>query len=77
MHKVLLDNDQVVIVQIGAGTPLPINTYDLGAYKRIGEPDDIAQATVWLASDAAGYVTRSTLFVDGGVTLYPGFATGG
>jgi glucose 1-dehydrogenase len=46
-------------------------------YKRIGEPDDIAQATVWLASDAADYVTGATLFVDGGMTLYPGFATGG
>jgi glucose 1-dehydrogenase len=46
-------------------------------YKRIGQPDDIAQAAVWLASDAADYVTGATLFVDGGMTLYPGFATGG
>ncbi len=46
-------------------------------YKRIGEPDDVAQAAVWLASDAADYVTGTTLFVDGGMTLYPGFATGG
>lgn len=46
-------------------------------YKRIGEPDDIAQAAVWLASDAADYVTGATIFVDGGMTLYPGFATGG
>jgi glucose 1-dehydrogenase len=46
-------------------------------YKRIGEPDDIAQAAIWLASDAADYVTGATLFVDGGMTLYPGFATGG
>ena len=46
-------------------------------YKRIGEPDDIAQAAVWLASDAADYVTGTTMFVDGGMTLYPGFATGG
>lgn len=46
-------------------------------YKRIGEPADIAQAAVWLASDAADYVTGATLFVDGGMTLYPGFATGG
>jgi len=46
-------------------------------YKRIGEPDDIAQAAVWLASDSADYVTGATLFVDGGMTLYPGFATGG
>ncbi len=46
-------------------------------YKRIGEPDDIAQAAVWLASEAADYVTGATLYVDGGMTLYPGFATGG
>jgi len=46
-------------------------------YGRIGEPDDIAQAAAWLASDASDYVTGTTLFVDGGMTLYPGFATGG
>ena len=46
-------------------------------YKRIGEPDDIAQAAAWLASDHADYVTGATLFVDGGMTMYPGFATGG
>ena len=46
-------------------------------YGRIGEPDDIARAAVWLASDAADYVTGATLFVDGGMTLFPGFATGG
>ena len=42
-------------------------------YGRIGEPEDVAQAAVWLASDAADYVTGTTLFVDGGMTLYPGF----
>ena len=46
-------------------------------YKRIGEPEDIAQAVAWLVSDAADYVTGATLFIDGGMTLYPGFATGG
>jgi glucose 1-dehydrogenase len=46
-------------------------------YKRIGEPEDIAQAAVWLASDAADYVNGITLFVDGGMTLYPEFADGG
>ncbi|WP_158742272.1 SDR family oxidoreductase [Acidisphaera sp. L21] len=46
-------------------------------YKRIGEPDDIAQEAVWPASDMADYVTGATLFVDGRMTLYPGFATGG
>jgi len=46
-------------------------------YKRIGEPEDIARAAAWLVSDAADYITGATLFVDGGMTLYPGFATGG
>jgi glucose 1-dehydrogenase len=46
-------------------------------YQRIGEPDDIARAAAWLSSDASDYVTGTTLFVDGGMTLYPGFATGG
>jgi glucose 1-dehydrogenase len=67
----------------------PINTaawdtkeaYDqlmtLVPYGRIGEPEDIARAAVWLASDQSDYVVGTTLFVDGGMTLYPGFATGG
>jgi glucose 1-dehydrogenase len=46
-------------------------------YGRIGDPDDIARAAQWLASDDADYVTGTTLFVDGGMTLYPGFADNG
>ena len=46
-------------------------------YKRIGEPDDIARAVVWLASDYSDYINGATLYVDGGMTLYPGFETGG
>jgi glucose 1-dehydrogenase len=46
-------------------------------YKRIGEPDEIGRAAVWLASDDSDYVHGITLFVDGGMTLYPGFETGG
>lgn len=67
----------------------PINTavwetpaaYDklmtLVPYKRIGEPEDIGRVAVWLASDQSDYITGTTIFVDGGMTLYPGFATGG
>lgn len=46
-------------------------------YGRIGEPEDIGNVAVWLASDEADYLTGATLFVDGGMTLYPGFRTGG
>lgn len=46
-------------------------------YKRIGDPEDIGRAAVWLASDDSDYITGITLFVDGGMTLYPGFETGG
>jgi glucose 1-dehydrogenase len=46
-------------------------------YKRIGEPSDIGRAAVWLASDDSDYVTGATMYVDGGMTLYPGFETGG
>jgi glucose 1-dehydrogenase len=46
-------------------------------YDRVGEPVDIGKAAVWLASDESDYITGTTLFVDGGMTLYPGFATGG
>ncbi len=42
-------------------------------YGRIGEPDDVAKAALWLASDASDYVTGTTLFVDGGMTLYAAF----
>lgn len=67
----------------------PINTaawstpeaYDelmkLVPYKRIGEPEDIGRAVVWLASDLADYINGASLFVDGGMTLYPGFTEGG
>jgi glucose 1-dehydrogenase len=50
---------------------------NLVPYKRIGEPTDIGRAAVWLASDDSDYVTGATMYVDGGMTLYPGFETGG
>jgi glucose 1-dehydrogenase len=46
-------------------------------YERIGLTADVAKAVVWLASDQSDYVTGTTLFVDGGMMLYPGFRTGG
>jgi glucose 1-dehydrogenase len=67
----------------------PINTFawstpeayadlmKLVPYKRIGEPEDIARVTVFLASDDSDYITGLNLYVDGGMTLYPGFESGG
>ncbi|QBQ54315.1 SDR family oxidoreductase [Nitrosococcus wardiae] len=46
-------------------------------YGRVGIPEDIAKAAVWLASDDSDYVHGATLFVDGGMMLYPGFTEGG
>jgi glucose 1-dehydrogenase len=46
-------------------------------YGRIGEAEDVAKAAVWLASDDSDYVVGTTLFVDGGMTLYPGFRGNG
>jgi glucose 1-dehydrogenase len=46
-------------------------------YGRIGVPEDIGKAAVWLASDDSDYVHGQTIFVDGGMTLYPEFARGG
>ena len=46
-------------------------------YGRIGEPEDIGRVAVWLASDQADYITGASIFVDGGMLLYPGFAANG
>jgi glucose 1-dehydrogenase len=50
---------------------------ELIPYKRIGVAEDVARAALFLASDMADYVTGTTLFVDGGMTLYPGFEANG
>ena len=46
-------------------------------YHRIGQPEDIGKVAVWLASDESDYITGTTIFADGGMTLYPGFSTNG
>ncbi|MHC2296643.1 NAD(P)-dependent dehydrogenase (short-subunit alcohol dehydrogenase family) [Rhizobium mongolense] len=46
-------------------------------YKRIGEAEEIGRTAVWLASDFTDYIVGSTIYVDGGMTVYPGFETGG
>jgi len=68
-------------------TPINMQAWDTPAaynelmklipYKRIGEATEIGRAAAWLASDYADYITGQTIYVDGGMTLYPGFETGG
>ena len=53
------------------------NLLKLIPYKRVGVVEDIGKAVVWLASDESDYINGTTLFVDGGMTLYPGFTTNG
>jgi glucose 1-dehydrogenase len=50
---------------------------ELIPYGRVGEADDVANAIVWLASDASDYVHGTTLFIDGGMSLYPEFRNNG
>jgi glucose 1-dehydrogenase len=82
--------DRIRVNAIGPGairTPINTNAWNmpeayaslmtLVPYKRIGEPEDIASVAVFLASDMADYINGVTIFVDGGMTCYPGFATGG
>lgn len=60
------------------GTPeLEANLNKLIPYNRIGEPEDIAQAAIWLSSDSSDYINGINMYIDGGMTLYPGFAEGG
>jgi glucose 1-dehydrogenase len=60
------------------GTPEAYNSLmKLIPYRRIGEPVELGRVAVWLASDDSDYITGASLYVDGGMTLYPGFETGG
>ncbi len=81
---------KIRVVAIGPGaiqTPINKSAWDtpedlaklltLIPYNRIGEPDDIGKLAAWLVSDEADYITGTTIFIDGGMTLYPGFADNG
>jgi glucose 1-dehydrogenase len=81
---------KIRVVGIGPGAiQTPINTsawstpealaklLTLIPYNRIGEPEDIGKLATWLVSDEADYITGTTIFMDGGMTLYPGFADNG
>jgi glucose 1-dehydrogenase len=83
MHKI-----RVNAVSPGAiKTPINTSAWDtpeaerellkLIPYYRVGETHDIARATVWLASDLSDYVNGATLYVDGGMTLFPEFRGNG
>jgi glucose 1-dehydrogenase len=81
---------KIRVVSIGPGaiqTPINKAAWDtpealdklltLIPYNRIGKPEDIGKLAAWLASDQADYITGTTIFMDGGMTLYPGFADNG
>jgi glucose 1-dehydrogenase len=81
---------KIRVVGIGPGaiqTPINRSAWDtpealqklltLIPYNRIGQPEDIGRLVTWLASDEADYITGTTIFADGGMTLYPGFADNG
>ena len=53
------------------------NLMNVVPYKRIGQIEDIGNAAAWLASDLADYINGVSLFIDGGMTLFPGFTTNG
>tara|TARA_R110000868_G_scaffold28633_2_gene107204 strand:+ start:61052 stop:61870 length:819 start_codon:yes stop_codon:yes gene_type:complete len=53
------------------------NILKLIPYNRMGIPEDIGSVASWLASDESEYVNGTTIFVDGGMTCYPGFTTNG
>jgi glucose 1-dehydrogenase len=53
------------------------NLLALIPYGRIGEPEDVADTVVWLASDFSDYINGATIAVDGGMLLYPGFRGNG
>ncbi len=59
-------------------TPAALNSLlTLIPYGRIGQPEDIGMLAAWLACDESDYITGATIFMDGGMTLYPGFSTNG
>ncbi|MDB5115067.1 MAG: glucose 1-dehydrogenase [Mucilaginibacter sp.] len=81
---------KIRVVGVGPGaiqTPINRSAWDtpealaklltLIPYNRIGQPEDIGKLVAWLVSDEADYITGTTIFMDGGMTLYPGFADNG
>ncbi len=59
-------------------TPQALNSLmTLIPYNRIGQPDDVGKLAVFLASDDSDYITGASIFIDGGMTVFEGFATGG
>lgn len=59
-------------------TPEALNSLlNLIPYNRIGQPQDIGNLAAFLASDLADYITGTSIFVDGGMTTFESFSTGG
>ena len=69
---------QTPINKVAWGTPQALNSLmSLIPYNRIGQPGDIGKLAVFLASDDSDYITGTSIFIDGGMTVFEGFATGG
>jgi len=59
-------------------TPESLNALmTLVPYNRIGQPQDIGNLAVFLASDLSDYITGASIFIDGGMTTFESFSTGG
>ena len=69
---------QTPINRVAWETPQALNSLlTLIPYNRIGQPQDIGNLAVFLASDQSDYITGASIFIDGGMTVFEGFATGG
>ena len=59
-------------------TPQALNSLmTLIPYNRIGQPEDVGNLAVFLASDDSDYITGSSIFIDGGMTVFESFSDGG
>lgn len=69
---------QTPINQNAWNTPEALNSLlTLIPYNRIGQPQDIGNLAAFIASDLADYITGTSIFVDGGMTTFESFSTGG
>lgn len=69
---------QTPINKVAWDTPQALSSLmGLIPYNRIGQPKDIGNLAVFLVSDLSDYITGASIFIDGGMTVFEDFATGG